>query len=226
MKTYLSGEARRYIDLYWLNGASIAMERLGGIGTPTQIFDYRRGDEEFTYYIKDSQNSTDIAIAQRYVQPLVERTKQLGRARQIADACKVVDGYKSTIIKMFRRGVIDDDPFGIIGNYGVDFKTQGVHIFDFGDLSTDVHTAGDFITKLPRFNGLLAEYFGAILPELGNYYTTVEFKPDDFRDNGQSSFGLDYAKQPEACRITFPMPKGETRAYFARDRSETRTKQS
>jgi multiple antibiotic resistance protein len=213
----------RYIDLYALNGARIAQQRLGGLAAMLMIFDGRQSGKTFFFNTADrGPIRAPVAIVQEKLLPFVEYLKQIGRRgaseAEIEKAIDYVEKYKQFVIAMYKRGVVDIDNFNIVGNYGVRKSDQSVAVFDVGDLSDTPRDAENFVAELKGFNETIAESLeeidGVFLDRrISAHFKKNPFRKDDFIKAGKDLFGSDY--DPQKSGMVFPYTENEVRQMFA-----------
>ena len=233
IKTYYDPDTKHYVRTHWLEAFDYYVRpRLRNLAVPTFVVDaVDQKQKLFTYIREDgSRQSTDIAIVQRKVTPLLEYLKRLVRNGETEKAKTLIDGFKKTLIAMFRRGVVDADFGALLANYGVDEKTGRIFVFDFGDLTTGIDPAYEMTDFL---DGVTNKYTEAglrehVSDEIADYFKKNKFVEADFKDSvtGSYLFGVDYdPSRPEDFMMTFPYDEAEIRAMFANNsvhRSEAR----
>ncbi|MCK5450937.1 MAG: UPF0489 family protein [Candidatus Omnitrophica bacterium] len=237
IKTYFDKRNVKKIQVEWLDqGNDIARKRLKGLAVPTYVIDVtnRKNKKLFTYFVREAKKerrvSTDIAIIQEKVDPLIDYLKVLVRSDRVQEAKELLDEYKKVVIEMYRRGVVDTDFGGTLANYGIDRKTGKMYIFDFGDLNTGIYHADEFVSRLDEItnqyveDGLRME----VNDEIADYFKENAFKESDFQDeNGHDIFGIDYdPNHPEKYHTTFYLSEEKIRDIFShmhpyRDMDET-----
>src|SRR3989338_6931098 len=220
VKTYREQTLKKTVLVRWVGeGLWIAQQRLRDLAAPTMVIGTTEGKMPFVYLAADgTQRTTDLAIVQEKVTPLLDKLKILERAGDIKGAESLIDDYKKLTIEMFKRGVVDTDFGGILANYGVNKKGRLV-AFDVGDFSGGVNWAYQFTDYLDDEtnayveNGLRA-YVGDII---ANYFKDNPFRSSDFvGPDGGYLFGVDYeAGSPGTFRMLFPYSEAEVREMFA-----------
>jgi WD40 repeat protein len=222
-------DLKRFVRLQWIdNGLWLARERLGGLAAPTMAVDVESnpGQKPFVYLLERAgEQTTDVAIVQKKVVPLVEHLKELVRSGRLEDAKRRMDEYKRLTVAMFRRGVVDTDFGGILANYGVDEETDRLVVFDFGDLAggiTNAYELTDFLeyaTNAYIESGLRSE----VDDELADYFKENAFTADDFTEDGRYLFEADMpVLKPEELKMEFPLDEKEVREYFSHHRISER----
>ena len=232
IKTYYDPTKKQDVRVNWLEAFDYyARPRLRDLAVPTFVVDaVEQRQKPFTFIMEDgSRRSTDVAIIQRKMTPLLEYLKRLVRSGKTRKAETLINEFKKTMIAMFRRGVVDADFGGLLANYGVDEKTGRILVFDFGDLTAGTESAYEMTDFLDEVTNKYIEdgLRDHVSDEIADYFKTNKFVESDFKDtSGNYLFGVDYdANHAEAFTMTFPYSETEVRDMFANNsvhRSEVR----
>jgi GNAT superfamily N-acetyltransferase len=219
-----SEEKLRYADLYSLNGARTALERLGGgLAADTMIIDARRTGKPLVFYAEPRRRmEAGVAIVQEKLLPLAEHLKRLARKgcseKELQEAFGYIENFKALIVAMYKRGIVDSDRFDILGNYGIRTSDNSVAMLDLGEVTDSKHEAAKLVGNLDDYNGLLAEALeerdGVMLDSrILEYYRNNPLKIEDFVKEGKDLFGSEY--DPEKAKMVFPYTTEEVQQYFA-----------
>lgn len=225
-KLPVSYDSLRFMNLYSLNGAEIAIKRLGGgLAADSFVIDSRYGEKPLVFYTEEGRRIVaEVAIVQEQLLPLVDHLKHLGRQgcseEDIEQAYGYIDKFRELIISMYKRGVVDRDIYNIPGNYGIRLSDDSIALLDLGELTDSTSEAASFIENLQGYNDLIAESLeeidGVILdPRISLYYQDNKLKKEHFFDQGRDLFGSEY--DPDSSKIKFPYTSEEIRQYFRGD---------
>ncbi|MDD5596117.1 MAG: hypothetical protein PHY94_07760, partial [Candidatus Omnitrophica bacterium] len=220
VKTYFDPEQRQYVLNKWLEeGCAVAKKRLNGLAVATFVVNATGGDKKpFAFFVEGvGTKHTDIAVVQKRVVPLTEILRQYIAAGQIQLAHSLIDEFKKIFILIFRRGVIDTDFGAPLDNYGREPVSNKLLIFDFGDITSGIDPAYEFVDSLDYVNEYIEHTLRAeFSQEVADYFKSNSFRESDFYDeNRKFLFGVDYqAGNPDIFKMEFPYSEDQIRALF------------
>jgi Zn-dependent protease/ubiquinone/menaquinone biosynthesis C-methylase UbiE len=235
VKIPISEEKLRNADLYSLNGARTALERLGGgLAADTMIIDARQSGKSLVFQVDPGRRvEARVAVVQEKLLPLIDHLKRLARKgcseEELKEAFEHMERFKELIAAMYKRGIVDSDKFDILGNYGIRTSDGSIAILDLGEVSDSQYDAGVFLEKLDDYNEQLAETLeerdGVMLdPRVSEYYLNNPLNVKDFVKDGKDLFGSEY--DPEGSKMIFPYTIEEVRQYFGGQKLESRGRQA